>query len=431
MFLKKIVLALVAFIIFAMPWGSGVFGVISIGPLGLLALVGVLAFLAAMAFLLFGQQGLGKAPVPWDISVTLLALFVALNFASMGWADNPSRANSQSIDYAQLLVFVWLLVFLRSEKGALSILLHAYLLGAFFAIFQVVSTVGPSQLLELDARLDGLNRTANGFALTLTLAIPIALYLFQRGRPMVRWLYLSYIPAAAFLVFLSGSRTGFLLLLIVAGVAFWSILKAEEHGKVRFSRKGALFSVGAAVVLAVVVAPHLTEQFQRQAERIATVTQDETAGGRTHLWGAAIAAFRENPVLGLGSGGIREAMPDYVGHDGLFVSLPITGRAVHNTYLVIAADTGTVGLLLYLAAIGVVALRLPSFPRQERLLFVSMMGVALLAATTLDLQTRREFYFALFLPLALGAWRPQKRKAPAVRGTQHASTTMARLERAR
>jgi len=427
MLLKKIVLALVAFIVFAMPWGSGVFGVISIGPLGLLAMAGVLAFLAAIAFLLFGQQGLARAPVPWDISVTLLGLFVALNFASVGWADNPSRAIGSSIDYAQLLVFAWLLVFLRSEKGAFSILLHAYLLGAFFAIFQVVSTVGPSQLLELDARLDGLNRTANGFALMLALAIPIALYLFQRGHSTVRWLYLSYIPAAAFLVFLSGSRTGFVLLLVASVVGLWSILKVEEHGKLRFSRKGALFSAAVALALTVVVAPHLSEQFQRQAERIATVTQDETAGGRTHLWAAAIAAYRENPILGLGSGGIREAMPEYIGHDGLIVSLPITGRAVHNTYLVIAADTGTVGLLLYLAAIGFVALRLPSFPRQERLLFVSMIGVSLLAATTLDLQTRREFYLALFLPLALGAWRRQKRHAPASRGTHQPSTVMERL----
>lgn len=410
MFLKKIVLALMAFIVFSLPGGIGGFGGVSLGGFGLLSMIGILAFLAAVAFLLFGRRGLGQAPVPWDPSLTLFGAFVVLNFASVGWAGNTSAAINSATTYAQLLVFIWLLLFLRSEKSAFSILLHAYLLGAFVVLVQTASVYGFSGLLELNSRLAGVGRTANGFAFVLVLAMPIAFYLFQQGSTRLRWLYLAYVPAAGFLVFLSASRTGFVLMVAVLLVGFLSLIRVEHRGRLRISTKAVAFSVVIAVAMAILIAPQLSGQFQRQVDRIATVTQDETAGGRVHLWVSAIRVYLDNPILGVGSGGARTATAEYRAPEGLIVSLEARRIAPHNTYLGIAVETGTFGLLLYLAALGMVVLRLPNLPRNDRLMFFSMVGVTLIAATTLSLESRREFYFALFLPLAVAALSPQNRR---------------------
>ena len=64
MFLRKVVLILVAMVVFLQPWGSGAFGMIALGPLGLMSILGILAFLFAVGYLLFGVPGFGKAAEP-------------------------------------------------------------------------------------------------------------------------------------------------------------------------------------------------------------------------------------------------------------------------------------------------------------------------------------------------------------------------------
>ncbi len=409
MFLKKVVLALVALLVFLVPLGSGriSFG-ISVGPFGLMSLVGIFAFLFAIAHLLFGNQRLGRAQVPMDLSVTLFGVFVAFNFASVGWAQLTSVAISSSITYLQLLFFVWLLLFLRSEPRAFGILLHAFFAGSLLVLgvgLYDITSVG-LEVIE-GQRYGAFDIEVNILGFKLALGIAVALYLFQRGVPALRWLYLSYIPGAVFLLVLTGSRTGFVLLVFVLLIGLWSVLKVQEQGRSRWSGQRILILLAVVVPLALVAVPKLSDQLRFQTDRIATVTEEATAGsgGRGHKWALAFAAYLDHPILGVGSGGTRYVMRDYVGHDGLTVSLAIPDDVAHNVFLGIAADTGTVGAFLFLLVLLSLILRVAFFPRPEKLFLLSMIGVALLAGLTLSLEQNRDFYFALFLSVAIAASR--------------------------
>ena len=407
MFLQKIVLVLMALLVFAIPLGSGRYSFnIDLGPIGLLSVVGILAFVFALAHLLFGHRGLARAKVPMDPSVAVFGVFVALNFASVGWAQFPGVAVSSSFGYLQLLIFVWLLVFLRHDPRAFGILLHAFFAGSFLVLMVALYDIDAAGLETFEGqRYAGFDIHTNILAFKLALGVAVAFYLFQRSNRALRWFYLAYIPGAAFLLVLTGSRTGFVILAFASAIGFWSVLKVESQGKFRWSTQRILWSAASLAVVAIVAVPYVSEQLQFQTERIATVTEDETAGGRAHLWAAAARAYIDQPVLGVGSGGSRYVLRDYIGYDGLIVSLGIGRQVAHNVYLGVAADTGTAGALLYLIALGLLLLRIVSFPRPERLLFLSLIGVALIAGMTLSLEQNRDFYFALFLSVAMATSR--------------------------
>lgn len=419
MCLRKIVLALMAILVFSIPTAGGRFSFdVGLGPLGLMSIIGLLAFLFAVAFLLFGNRGLGRTPVPVDRSVVLFGLFVALNFASVGWAQAPVVAISSSISWFQLLIFVWLLLFLRSEPKAFGILLHAFFFGSLLVAAGVLYDVVSAGLDTLDRRLEGFDMNSNRFAYKMALGIPVAFYLSQRGFPRLRWVYLSYIPAAAFLVMLSGSRTGTVALLFALATIFWLIVKVEDQGQARFSIKRLLLLTAVLTALAVFLLPYISGQFQAQMDRIATVTDpfESGFGNRWDLWVAGFGVYLENMLLGVGSGGSRTAILPYFESDVYIFSFLGTGVSLHNVYLAIASETGTIGFLLYVAAIVSLASRIRTFPRQEEFLCLSLIGVSLIAALAGTIETTRDFNFALFISVMYFHQHPKQKKLPSESG---------------
>ncbi|MFO8003052.1 hypothetical protein, partial [Thioalkalivibrio sp.] len=258
-----------AFLVFSIPLAGGQLSFdVSIGPVGLMSVVGILAFLFAIASLLFGHRGLGRTVVPMDLSVTMFGIFVALNLASVGWAENSSVAISASIAYIQILVFVWLLLFLRSEPKAFSIILYAIFLGSFllvaYSIYDILS-VGLDSFQS--QRFGGFGVQVNRYALKLALGIPVALYIMYRGLRAFHWLSFAYLPAAAFLIFLSGSRTGMAMLIFALLAAMWLVLRVEHRDHVRFSVRRLSLLAGIVVVASILVGPSLYERFEYHAER--------------------------------------------------------------------------------------------------------------------------------------------------------------------
>jgi O-antigen ligase len=412
MFLRKIVLALVALIVFGMSWHLGHVLGFSVAGLGVLAIAGLLAFMLAIAFLLFSRHDLGRAPVPMDTSVLLFGVFVAVNFASIGWADRPDIALISSIKYFQLLIFVWLLAFLRSEKNAFPVLLHAYLLGLAVMAFGTLMDLGPMAAAAIEDRVDG-GYDANTFAFQLTLGIPISIYLFRRSTITgYRWLYLSYVPLGLVLVVLAGSRTGILALGFVLAVLAWSVVTVETANAVRVSATRAVVSVAALGAAAILAGPLLASRFAWHLERFATLADPAASGfgNRIDMWYASIEVYLNNLLLGVGSGGGGTAILPYFEGDVYIFAFLDRGVSLHNVFLAVATSTGTVGLLLFLAMIGTLLLRALSFAREERLLFLSLIGASMIMALTLGLEQVQDFYFLLFLPVALSVARyPAKR----------------------
>jgi O-antigen ligase len=77
---------------------------------------------------------------------------------------------------------------------------------------------------------------------------------------------------------------------------------------------------------------------------------NEALSGRSDIWSAAWCMVREHPLNGIGARGFREAYPACDPHPG---QAPAWGEGpafhAHQIVLEILAETGVVGLLLWLA----------------------------------------------------------------------------------
>lgn len=77
---------------------------------------------------------------------------------------------------------------------------------------------------------------------------------------------------------------------------------------------------------------------------------DTSTRGRMGEMGAAALVFLDHPIIGVGPGMFKYYYPDYVELVGLV--LHAGTREAHNLFLDIAAETGTFGLICFLAIVG-------------------------------------------------------------------------------
>jgi len=200
--------------------------------------------------------------------------------------------------------------------------------------------------MGLEDRARGPVNDPNRFAQILLMAAPLGLALTlnagRRGGVVLGGLKLLLILAAVFFTY---SRGGLLTLILL------TLLLAP----LRFVRPGKL---AAALVVVALAAPIAIPGLGARISSIGgvgglfgqeQVEADGPTRGRTTAMLSALAAFVDHPVLGVGPG-------QYVPYHALrYQSLPeisfreiAVPRRAHNLYLEIAAEMGTVGLLLFL-----------------------------------------------------------------------------------
>ena len=82
---------------------------------------------------------------------------------------------------------------------------------------------------------------------------------------------------------------------------------------------------------------------------------DNGGNGRSDLWTVAGRMFADHPANGVGLNHFRVESPDYVRQSGQLESVELIvedPKLVHNTYLQLLAETGVIGLGLFLVLIG-------------------------------------------------------------------------------
>ncbi len=179
-----------------------------------------------------------------------------------------------------------------------------------------------------------------------------------------RWRWRGLIGAFVFLlgpILLAGSRAAWISYAVV-GVAFaW-----------RACRTPARFAVccagaGAVVVVAAALAWQFSPRFHARAERSLEAFSGSEAGlndalsGRLDIWHTAWDMYLAHPVNGVGVRDFRYAYPDFAPRRDHFVAIESCGAGQgachpHQLVLEIATNTGTLGLLLWVAG-GVFAWR--------------------------------------------------------------------------
>jgi O-antigen ligase len=307
------------------------------------------------------QRLLGE-PLSW-----VLAAYTLMVLASSTWADQPGLSDERFAEFFKALVLYSLVVLLvtnpwRARVAAWTMVGAGALLG-ILGLLQF--TVGAEEAFAglaraeraqiygdtFGLRLAGPLGDPNFFAQILLVLIPVALFLIWEEKAtrvkVVAMLCLGLIVSASVLTYSRGGAIALLFVVVASLVA---------HG-IHWRRVGlvglALF-LGATLLVPRDFRERLTTVSHLLADDAVLPEKDSSVKERLVLMGTAWEMMAANPLLGVGAGNYTARFGEY---SDLFGSVardyqdPDAVRYAHSLFLEVGAETGTVGLCLFLGAL--------------------------------------------------------------------------------
>lgn len=265
-------------------------------------------------------------------------------------------------------------------------------------------------------RASGTFEDPNAFSvyLLLSLGVVIAAHRLRTGRP---WSLSVVVIVVA--VLLSGSRAALAAMALAAVVTV--LLTLGTRAGVAFRRLAAVTALLG--VLAVLVLPdQWVGDVLERATSVFTPDDGAAPDARFELWSVALQQWASSPVLGVGAGQYIPVAQQMLG--------PQMDTVPHNTYLGFLAQTGTVGLLVFLLVPALVVVRTlraawAGDAGAPYLLFSVL--CLLVQAFTLSLENARPMWavlglvLAMYDPAAPGPEKPHHPATPHGRGLPHSS----------
>ncbi len=252
----------------------------------------------------------------------------------------PTGGRIWTLTFLQLLAMAWMV------KGMLNSIDSNRFVFIWFTISCCISAIAAILVGEISTdvfiRSGGLMSAANSSARYFVVALIMVIYLWV-NQPK-RTQNIHYLIAALILVMgtvYTGSRTGILLLLIAILLNIY-IYRNILHLPV-------LSKIAILLITVAVIIPPAYLNFLQEKLIPSIVNKTDTVGLRFELWKAAINMWKDNPIAGVGIGNYQTLLPKYAattldqGHLRL---------VAHNGYISILAETGSVGLALYLLMFG-------------------------------------------------------------------------------
>ncbi len=321
---------------------------------------------------------------PIRTAQALLLAFVGWSFASTTWSQAPEYAWGGAVLLASQIVWAYALGFGLNRRAAtygghaLLIILVATAamaiayrgernptLRASYPVgnpIMLASCLLPGVLVAIMTAASGVSdvlrrRVGRGVAKVALCAVALAILAFATYLTRSRGPYLGLVVALAGLVYFAGNR------------------------RVR--------QVTAAITLVGIVAAGAYFYSQRAA--YSTTGRSDSMRVRLHSWGYALDLFQQAPVRGLGQGGYALQADALAAQDVLDDPAALEARIVHahSEWLETAADLGSVGVVLLVAALLVTlhggakaAAHIPS--RAQRCMLIALLAalVGLMVAET-------------------------------------------------
>ena len=334
---------------------------------GVLALGAIYAAVRMVTRRLQGQPRL-LSPAAWALtSILFLGYWLPQAFSALDAVD-PSAAWTKTAAGLRYLPFMWLVAIAVATParraltlGGLAVITAAWTLDAlvqaaagtspwFWSLDQLKQLASQRPLCSpeesaLADRLSGALGPCNLkfgqvlASLSAFLLLPVAA---RFGR--VGWLLATL--AVGVVLLLAGSRASWVTFALVAAYSGWRVMGGRR-----------LLLLAA---FGVMVAAGLTYSVPQLRERVVRTAQawegdddgmEQALSGRGRIWSAAGCMIQAHPINGVGARGFRDAYPDCdpgAGSDGVWGAGP--ALHAHQIVLEILAETGVIGLLLWLAA---------------------------------------------------------------------------------
>ena len=380
----------------------------------------VLGALAAIARLLLvrfrGGTRLLSGPA-WALTSALFMAYWTPQLISAFDAVDAGRAFYKVGTGLRYLPFLWLVAAAvanekgrRTTFGGLAIIVTVWTVDALLQIVFGTSPLfwGLDQLKQLVSghsmcsvedtlvldRLSGFLGPCNlKLGVVLASLSPFALFAFGKRFGMLGWVLAS--AAIGLVILLAGARAAWLTYGLVLVFSGWRLLG--------WKKLLAVFAFGAlSLVVLNLVSPQFRERIQRTTQALAADESgvDVALSGRAQIWRAAACMIGQHPINGVGTRNFRQEYPACDPSPG---TPPAWGAGpahhAHQIVLEILAETGAIGLLLWLAGAALAwrAWRYATPEARER----ARPAMLALGVTVFPFNTHLAFYSTFWGGLAL------------------------------
>lgn len=262
-------------------------------------------------------------------------LFILLPWFGLIWTDDPKKG----IDFAEKSYY-WIFAF------AISSIPHKrtiYLIWSFIAGISLNVAVSTLQYAGIVPYLknDFATGLLTGFnpyiSYSLILVLGMLILSFHFRNTVNKWqkiLIIVLIISYIFNLSIIHGRSGYIAFITLSPLMIYNLV----------GRKHFLKSIIAAVLITgmFLLSPIVQHRINLIKEEISLYYQGQkftSVGLRLHMWEGAIKIFRDNPLIGIGTGGFEKSLKQYNPDP----SLPGIDQP-HNSFLYMATSFGIIGI---------------------------------------------------------------------------------------
>ena len=303
----------------------------------------------------------GEIKKGWGLAALLVGAYGLVVFSSLLYASDYATAASTVSDFAKNGIVTLLLVVLIQSptrfRGVIWTLVAAGIFTGSISVFQYFTGTfthtyggfGQAQIQNIvtgtdDYRISGPIGDPNFYAQILVVIVPLAFHLMLAEKNLFRKGLAAWCTAVCSLaIIFTFSRGG----AVALGVVLACLLVYHRPKPIEW-----VALIGLVVVLLVFL-PNLYGQRITSMTRVLTgetdVREEASLRGRMSELLVAWQMFLDHPVLGVGVGNYPVNYQSYSRMIGL--DPRIENREPHNLFLEVAAETGLVGLVVFLAVV--------------------------------------------------------------------------------
>jgi O-antigen ligase len=332
---------------------------IALLPFGRLSEIPLSAFAISLAFLARTDENRARIrSASFFVLPVFLCFWIPIMLSSLDSMD-PQKSWVQSLASLRFLAAALAMSLLLSASSARERVIRwtAFLL-LFWAVDAFVQLFFGRDLLGITMHPDRLNalfvKNYQFFGPTLAILSPLVLeHARRQWRPWAWAVSFALILGA---VMIAGMRAGWLIMALVLATYMVLMLKRENR-----ELRRTIFTIPVLAVIVIAISYFASPLFQQRLD----VTRAFTAGvemsgdvssmERVPIFKAALKMYREHPVNGVGVRAFPSAYMVYAEPGDVHIEKS-GGKSgalhAHNLVLEVMSDTGTIGLLGLLAAIG-------------------------------------------------------------------------------
>ncbi len=358
--MRKLTFWLATLLIFIVPWEDSV----PLPTLGSAARLAGLALAALWAVIVVVE---GKFRKP-HLFHALVLLFFLWNFVSLFWSPESDATLQRIKTYGQ--IFLLLLIYWDVYKSPRELLtgIQAYVFGCYVLVVSTLYNYMQGNVAVVyEGRYSATGVNAVDMALILMMGLPAAMQLFfsrEKKGLLFKIANLAYIPLAIFAILLTGSRTS-----LIAAIPFGLYLVVTRQIKPNTK----LLVVSILFISLLALLPFIPSNILSRLSTLGSSIEAGDIGGRVELWESAILEFSQHPFTGIGSGVLDSAI----------------GSAAHNTFISVLAETGVIGLALFLLILAIVFFMAMRAPNGNASLWVAILLTWVIGVLSLSWEFRK------------------------------------------